>query len=94
MTLNLHVSPDIQAIVDYELAHGNKIARVDRLAGTKCPLAVILEFPFGLLADVIHGIDLSTVSWWEFESPDYPADWASGFKSLQSSHAVAAPLRA
>jgi hypothetical protein len=93
MYLQMAISGDIRTIVEYELAHGNEITRIDQPAGTKCPLAVILRFPFRIRNSGIDGAIPLTVAWWEYEDPHYPADWSSGFKSIESSHAVAAPLR-
>ena len=90
---SIEISDDIRAIVEYELDNGNEIVRVDQPAGTKCPVAVILKFPFRIRKSRADGVVSATVSWWEYEDAHYPADWSCGFKSVKSSHAVAAPLR-
>ena len=84
-----YLSKDLKPIVDYELKIGNEILRIDRPAGTKCPLAVILKNPFDFNGlENIYKLP-STIERWQNKDRHY--DLESGYVCTKTRQALAAP---
>jgi hypothetical protein len=85
------VSNDIQAVIDWEVAHGNAVDKTYYpfelpVVAMKRPLRQWLD---GKLRDVP-----ASLRWWEFRDRHYPEDeWCAGFESSESGHKVCGPLR-
>jgi hypothetical protein len=86
---NSQLSSDLQPIYELELTLGNAVARVDRPAGTECPLAVIFRDPLHF-GEIHHRLKLpASVKEWNNADPHYPSE--AGFYSTTSKHALAGP---
>lgn len=84
------LSTVLRPIVEYELKRGNIIERVDRPAGTRCPLAVIFRKPLdfaGLKATLGLPAEVST---WENRDSHYPLE--AGYGCERTRHAIAGPI--
>ena len=85
------LSNTLKGIYDYEIGRGNRVERVDRPAGSNCPLAVIFHAPFDVSGFVtIYGLP-DGVKTWENRDRHYPLE--KGYVCERTGHALAAPLR-
>jgi len=85
------LSKALQVILDFELARGNTIVRIDQPAGTHCPLAVVLLKPLNIAGlKAAHSLP-ATVDTWENRDSHYPLE--AGYVCEQSRHAIAGPLQ-
>jgi hypothetical protein len=83
------LSADLRPIYDLELHLGNEVVRVDRPAGSACPLAVICRDPLHF-AEIKKRLSLpESVSRWSNDDAHYPSE--AGFSSSVSGHAIAGP---
>ena len=86
------LSDALKKIYDYEIARGNEVERIDRPAGSDCPLAVIFRSPLDISGFVsIYGLP-SGVKTWENRDRHYPLE--KGYVCEGTRHALAGPLRA
>lgn len=89
MTLVTHLSSNLRPIFDYEIGRGNSVERIDRPAGTKCPLAVIFSKPLDIEGFArVHGLPQS-VSTWSNRDKHYPLE--DGYVCEETRHALAGP---
>lgn len=83
------LSPSLQPIVDLELKKGNKVFRIDKPAGSKCPYAIIFKFPLHF-QEIKESLTLSSVvEEWENKDPHYPLE--RGFFCNETQHSIAGP---
>lgn len=83
------LSENLKAIVEYELSVGNEIRRIDRPAGTKCPMAVVFMRPLKF-AEFLENNELPTdVERWENKDRHY--DLEAGYICRKTNQAIAAP---
>ena len=83
------LAESLRGVLAFELARGNTIVRVDRPAGSNCPLAVILARPLdvaGFKAD--HGLPADVDTWVNRDS-HYPLE--AGYFCERTHHALAGP---
>jgi hypothetical protein len=85
------LSERLRSIVEYELARGNSIVRVDKPAGTRCPLAVVFAKPLDITgfkggAALPPGIDT-----WENRDRHYPLE--TGYVCERTRHAISGPIQ-
>ena len=83
------LSKAIRPIYELELSMGNLVERIDRPAGSKCPLAII--FKHELHIDEIKKMGLPSVTYWENYDPHYPIE--CGYFCESTRHAVAGPFK-
>lgn len=86
-----YLSSELKPIVDFELSVGNEIERIDRPAGTRCPLAVVFKRPldFGGFEKKL-GKPKGVERW---ENRDRHYDLESGYVCEKTNQAIAAPIR-
>lgn len=84
------LSEGLRPILEYELARDNKIERVDRPAGSNCPLAVIFLEPLDVKGFLSTQNMPSAVRTWENRDRHYPLE--KGFVCERTHHAIAGPL--
>lgn len=86
------LSSPLRPIYELELELGNSISRIDRPAGTKCPLAVIFRKPLHK-KEIAESLVLSElVEYWEKKDPHYPME--TGYLCRRSRHVIAGPVTA
>jgi hypothetical protein len=86
-----NLSKSLQAILEFELARGNTIVRVDQPAGSRCPLAVVLLRPLNIDSfKAAHRLP-ANVGTWENHDSHYPLE--AGYVCEQTRHAISGPLR-
>ena len=84
------LSDNLRGVLAFELARGNAIARVDRPAGSRCPLAVILARPLDIAGfKAANGLP-SGVGTWENRDSHYPIE--AGYLCERTRHALAGPI--
>jgi len=84
------LSKNLIPIYNLELKAGNRVLRIDEPAGTKCPLAVIFEYPLHF-EQISNELTLSSsVRRWENKDPHYPLE--EGVVCEETGHVVAGPL--
>jgi hypothetical protein len=84
------LSERLRGILEYELARGNLIARIDSPAGTRCPFAVVLAKPLDIRGyKDKHGLPAGTDTW-ENHDRHYPLE--AGFVCERTRHAIAGPI--
>jgi len=86
-----NLSKNLQVILEFELARGNSIARIDPPAGTRCPLAVILSGSLDILGFRATHSFPTAVATWENRDTHYPLE--TGYVCEQTWHTIAGPLR-
>ena len=86
-----NLSDTLKPIVNYELHRGNIIERIDRPAGTRCPLAVIFKKPLDFNGFEKNNGKLAGVDRWENRDRHY--DLEAGYVCEKTRHAIAAPIR-
>ncbi len=85
------LSSNLIPIYNLELSEGNKVIRINEPAGTKCPLAIIFEYPlhFDVIADKLT---LSpAVRRWENIDQHYPLE--AGFVCDVTGHVLSGPSK-
>ena len=85
------ISKALKPIVDYELSRGNYIERIDRPAGTRCPLAVVFREPLDFRGFQDLNGSLEYVSTWKNRDRHY--DLESGYVCEKTNQALAAPVK-
>ena len=90
MTTIPDLAESLQGIVAFELSRGNSIIRVDRPAGTRCPLAVIFARPVDINGFRAQGALPSGVETWVNRDAHYPLE--SGYVCDRTRHAIAGPI--
>ena len=85
------LSNSLKAIVDYELSIGNEIKRIDRPAGTKCPLAVVFKKPLSFRGFIEKNELPAGVERWENKDRHY--DQESGYVCEKTRQAMAGPIK-
>jgi hypothetical protein len=89
--IDLHgISNQLRPLLDFELSRGNGIERVDRPAGTRCPLAVILKKPLDFKGYADANGFPSGVSVWENRDAHYPIE--AGYVCEKTNQALAGPI--
>ena len=85
------LSQKLKAILAFELTRGNAVVRVDRPAGSTCPLAVILlrRLDFRGYKAKHHLPD--NVEIWESRDPHYPFE--AGYFCNETRHSITGPLK-
>lgn len=80
----------LQPIFNFEISRGNHVERVDKPAGSNCPLAVIFSKPLGIHEYAHeHGLPAG-VRTWENKDRHYPLE--AGYFCEKTHHAIAGPL--
>lgn len=85
------LSEALKKIYEYEIGRGNQIERVDRPAGSNCPLAIIFRAPLDVSGFVIAYGMPTGVKTWENRDSHYPLE--KGYVCESTHHALAGPLR-
>jgi hypothetical protein len=84
-----YLSGALKPIVDFELSVGNEIERIDRPAGTRCPLAVVFRRRLDFEGfEKMHGKPTGVEQW---ENLDRHYDLESGYTCVKTNHAIAGP---
>jgi len=84
------LAESLSGIMAFELARGNAIVRVDRPAGSRCPLAVIFARPLDIAGfKASHDLP-SSVDTWQNRDSHYPLE--AGYICERTRHAIAGPL--
>lgn len=84
------LSDRLQVILDFEIARGNRVVRIDKPAGSNCPLAIIFSEPLGMQEYTRkHGLP-EGVRTWENKDRHYPLE--AGYFCEKTHHAIAGPL--
>jgi hypothetical protein len=85
------LSEFLEPIYEYEISRGNTVERVDRPAGSNCPLAVVFAMPLDVQG-FISSLGLpSNAKTWENRDRHYPLE--KGFVCEITHQAIAGPLR-
>lgn len=83
------LSKELQPIYDYEISRGNQVERLDRPAGSNCPLAIIFRKPLDVQGFInIHGLPIN-VKTWENNDRHYPLE--KGYICELTRQALAGP---
>lgn len=83
------LSDKLRPIYEYEIGRGNRVERVDRPAGSKCPLAIIFALPLDIQGFVrAHGLP-NGVKTWSNRDQHYPLE--DGYLCEETKHAIAGP---
>jgi hypothetical protein len=84
-----YLSNALKIIVDYELSIGNEVGRIDRPAGTRCPLSVVFKKPLDFKGfEELRG-KLEDVDTWENSDRHY--DLEAGYFCEKTRQAIAGP---
>jgi hypothetical protein len=90
MTQIPDLSESLASVIDFELSRGNRIERIDRPAGTRCPLAVIFALPLDIEGyRRLHQLPPGVSTW---ENRDRHYDLEAGYICERSRHAIAGPI--
>lgn len=77
-------------IYQYEISKGNQVERVDRPAGSNCPLAIVFRMPLDVAGFIaLKGSPLEA-KLWENRDRHYPLE--KGFVCQRTRQAIAGPL--
>ncbi|MFT3800990.1 MAG: hypothetical protein QM766_07195 [Burkholderiaceae bacterium] len=90
MTSIPDLTENLSAILAFELARGNTVIRVDRPAGSRCPLAVILAQPLDIAGFKANHVLSTGVDTWENRDSHYPLE--AGYICERTRHVLAGPL--
>ena len=83
------LSEKLRPICEFEIRRGNQIERVDRPAGSNCPLAIIFAEPLDIAGYVKqHGLPKDVDTWENLDS-HYPIE--AGYFCERTHHAIAGP---
>ncbi len=86
-----YLSKVLKPIVDYELQNGNEIERIDRPAGTKCPLAIVFKKPLDFSGyEKLYGKPSGVDKW---ENRDRHYDLEAGYVCEKTRQAMAGPIK-
>lgn len=80
----------LQPILDYEVRRGNRVVRVDKPAGSNCPLAVIFSSQLDIQGYLREHKLSGGVRTWENKDEHYPLE--AGYFCESTHHAVAGPM--
>jgi hypothetical protein len=83
------LSDALKPILEFEIARGNQVVRVDSPAGTECPLAVILKLPLDIAGFQMANELPAGVTTWETRDRHYPLE--AGYACERTKHALAGP---
>ena len=83
------LSVNLQPIFEYEIGRGNSVERIDRPAGTNCPLAVIFARPLDIEGFTRTHRLPQTVNTWANRDKHYPLE--DGYVCEKTRHALAGP---
>jgi hypothetical protein len=84
------LSENLQSIFEYEIDRGNEVERVDRPAGSNCPLAVIFTLPLDIDGyKAIHHLPQNVRVW---ENRDRHYSLEIGVVCDKTRHALAGPI--
>lgn len=83
------LSSSLRAIYDYEISRGNSVERIDRPAGSNCPLAVIFAAPLDIRGFIDAKGLPANVTTWENRDRHYPLE--KGYLCETTRHALAGP---
>ena len=89
-TMLEELSENLKNILALELQLGNSVERIDRPAGSECPLAVAMKTP-------LHHKELQecgnfgTVEYWENRDSHYPLE--TGYWCSETKQSISGPLR-
>jgi len=86
-----YLSSALKPMVDYELSVGNEIERIDRPAGTRCPLAVVFKKPLDFKGFEDKNGKPRGVEKWENRDRHY--DLEAGYVCERTRQAIAGPIR-
>lgn len=90
MNVPADLSSSLKPMVEFEVARGNTVVRVDRPAGTRCPLAVIFANPFDIPRyKATHGLPPAVKAW---ENRDAHYEIEAGYLCENTRHAISGPL--
>jgi len=85
------LSDQLKKICEYEISRGNRVQRVDKPAGTNCPLAVIFHAPLDVSGFLkMYGLP-NGVETWENRDRHYPLE--KGYVCGDTRHVLAGPTR-
>lgn len=85
------LNEDVQAIVDWEIAHGNVIRAVTYPFGEP---VVLFERPLILHETPDENTIAGECQWWEFRDCHYhESQWCAGYTSATSQQKVAGPMK-
>lgn len=84
------LSTQLEGVLEFEVKRGNQIERIDRPAGSTCPLAVILKQSLDVAGFVSANGMPAGVRTWENRDRHYPLE--KGFVCEKTKHAIAGPL--
>jgi hypothetical protein len=85
------LSARLRSIVEYEIARGNAIARIDQPAGTRCSLAVVFTKPLDIGGFKSSNSLPAGVDTWENHDRHYPLE--AGYVCERTRHAISGPLQ-
>ena len=85
------LSARLRSIVEYEIARGNAIARIDQPAGTRCSLAVVFSKPLDIGGFKSSNNLPTGVDTWENHDRHYPLE--AGYVCERTRHAISGPLQ-
>ena len=84
--MNVKLSDDLRAILEYELANGNDVAEI---AFPEDRVCVVLKLPFRIRGTDAEQQIPASVGPFDFDDPHYGDGPYSGFKSKDSGHVLA-----
>jgi len=84
------LAESLRPVLEFELARGNTVVRVDSPAGSRCPLAVIFARPLDFAGFSSAHTLPSTVDMWQNGDSHYPIE--AGYICERTRHALAGPL--
>lgn len=85
-----YLSETLKPLVDFELLRGNEIVRVDRPAGTKCPMAVIFQKSLDFNGYKEKYGEPAGIDRWENRDRHYPLE--AGYVCEKTRQAIAGPI--
>jgi hypothetical protein len=85
----ISICPDLRLVYDYEVAHGNTVARIDAPAGTECEYAIVFAEPLKIWGTAKTGEISPAVKYWECLDTHYAIE--VGFYCREHRHSVAGP---
>ncbi len=86
-----YLSIALKLTVDFELSKGNEIERIDRPAGTRCPLAVVFKRRLNFKGyEDLYGKPKGVEKW---ENHDRHYDLESGYACEKTGQVIAGPIR-
>lgn len=83
------LSSTLRPIFDFEIGRGNRVERVDKPAGSNCPLAVIFSAPLCISEFLQEHRLPEGVRTWENKDRHYPLE--AGYFCEKTHHAISGP---